>query len=163
VAEAPPLELPPIAELLPHAGPMLLLSRVLCHDESATTCEIDLGRQTLFQREDGGIPCWVGVEYMAHCVVAHAGLLARARGEAPRVGFLVSCRRLPFYQAAYPAQGLLEVTARYLRGRSELGALSFTCQVCPTTRPESSGDREKRVLAEGNINIGIPKQIEPLR
>ena len=41
---------PPLAELVPHAGPMRLLARVLEHDARATRCEVVVADSALFQQ-----------------------------------------------------------------------------------------------------------------
>jgi predicted hotdog family 3-hydroxylacyl-ACP dehydratase len=160
VPEAPAETFPPVEDLVPHARPMRLLARVLQHDASSTTCEVELGHQSLFRGEDGRIPCWVGLEYMAQCVAAHAGLEARSQGVAPRVGFVMGSRRLRFHRPFHPADGVLEVVARHLRGRVELGALSFACEIHSPGGSRESGDTAHgELLAEGTINIAIPRDL----
>ena len=100
-------DFPPVAEILPHRGQMVLLGRVLEHGPDATVCGVAIDAQKLFVQNDGSIGSWVGVEYMAQCVGAHAGMLARAVGMEPRVGYLVSSRRLRFHAARFaPGQEL---------------------------------------------------------
>jgi predicted hotdog family 3-hydroxylacyl-ACP dehydratase len=159
VPEVDAESLPSLENVVPHAGPMLLLSRVLRHDDSATCCEIQLAEQTLFRRDDGRIPCWIGLEYMAQCIAAHAGLQAIRAGESPRVGFVMGSRRLRFHRPSHPPDGVLEVHARHLRGRVELGALSFACELRSPAATSDTGDGE--LLAEGTINIAIPRQNAP--
>ena len=158
--EAPTETFPPLEDLVPHARPMLLLARVLRHDASSTACEVELGEQSLFRGEDGRIPCWVGLEYMAQCVAAHAGLEARIHGVAPRVGFVMGSRRLRFHRPFHPAEGVLEVEARHLRGRVELGALSVACQIrSPGGSRKKEDSARSELLAEGTINIAIPRDL----
>ena len=38
------------------------------------------------------MPAWVGIEYMAQTIAAHAGFEARLRGERPPIGFLLGTR-----------------------------------------------------------------------
>jgi predicted hotdog family 3-hydroxylacyl-ACP dehydratase len=147
---------PEVAGLVPHAGPMRLIARVLAHDESSTTCEVVVDEQALFRDAEGRIPSYLALEYMAQCVAAHAGLQARAAGESPRVGFLVGSRRLRLHCLDFGAEGRLEVRARHLRGRPGLGAVSFACEV-----NECAELGKGRVLAEGNLSIAIPAAIDP--
>lgn len=142
--------------VLPHAGPMLLISKILAHDAMSTRCEVDPGGQTFFRDPDGRVPCWTAIEYMAQCVAAHAGLRGRTEGQSPRIGFLVGSPRLRFHVPAFDAMEMLEVEAKLLRGSVALGALSFDCSL--RRRRESGG----AVLAEGRISIAIPSA-EPRR
>lgn len=83
---------PPIAELLPHKAPMILLDRVLDIEGENLTAEVTIRPDALFcdGRRVGG---WVGIEYMAQAIGALAGWLARQKGLPPRLGFLVGTRR----------------------------------------------------------------------
>ena len=119
--------LPPLAELLPQTGPMRLLERLEAHDGQRTTCVALPAAGALFRNAEGGVPVWVGIEYMAQCAAAHGGLLARARGEAPRPGLFVGSRRLVFRCEAFAPDAALLVTARHAAGRGD--SLAFDCTV----------------------------------
>ena len=118
---------PEIAQLVPHAAPMLLLSRVVQHDGERTLCEAEMQQSALFAGADGSVPAWVGIEYMAQCVAAHAGLEARARGEEPRPGMLLGSRRVRIRADAFRTGQRLLVSARHHRGES--GLVVFDCAV----------------------------------
>jgi predicted hotdog family 3-hydroxylacyl-ACP dehydratase len=135
-------EFPPIAELLPHAGAMRLLERVLAHDGERTRCEVLPSRSALFQL-GGRIPAWVAIEYMAQCAAADGSLRLRARGEAPRPALFVGSRRITFRCTGFePAQRLV-VVARHAAGRRDL--LAFDCEVA-----DPAGGAP---LAEGRLNV----------
>ncbi|WP_307732400.1 hypothetical protein [Massilia sp. MB5] len=86
------MSMPAFRSLVPHAGPMALLDRVLEADEESLCAEVAIRADSLFYAE-GGVGSWVGIEYMAQAVAAHAGYLARQRGEAVKPGFLLGSRR----------------------------------------------------------------------
>lgn len=134
---------PDLGLLLPHAGPMRLLDRVLEHDAAATTCAVDPAGSAPFRRPDGSVPCWVGLEYMAQCAAAHGGLVGRALGLPPRPGLFLGSRRVRFFADAL--RGPLRVTARHHRG--ETGLVAFDCQV----RGAAGGV----ALAEGRIALYV--------
>jgi predicted hotdog family 3-hydroxylacyl-ACP dehydratase len=119
-------EFPPIAELLPQAGAMRLLERVIAHDDERTRCEVLPSRSALFQ-QDGRIPAWVAIEYMAQCAAADGTLRLRARGEAPRPALFVGSRRIAFRCASFEPGQRLIVSARHVAGRRDL--LAFECAV----------------------------------
>ena len=145
-----PRSFPDLAELIPHAEPMRLLSRVLAHDDRSTTCLVEPNDHVLFQDADGRVPAWVGIEYMAQCIAAHAGMLGSAHGEMPRIGYLLGSRRVRFHRAVLPTNAAIEVTARHLRGRPGLGAMSFACELVVRT-----GSNGTETLAEGTLNVAL--------
>ena len=135
--------LPPLAELLPHAGPMRLLERVESHDGERTVCSASPAASTLFQDAAGAVPAWTAIEYMAQCAAAHGGLVARARGEAPRAGLFVGSRRLVFRCTSFAPGIPVTVTARHAGGRGD--TLAFDC----TVEDPAGGPP----LAEGRLNV----------
>lgn len=139
--------LPPLEELLPQAGPMRLLERIVSHDDEGTRCLVDPARSRLFADEAGSVPVWVALEWMAQCAAAHGGLAARARGEAPRPGLFVGSRRLVFRGDAFAPGRLVEVSARPVAGRGE--RFAFRCAVHD---PEADTP-----LAEGRLALLVPR------
>jgi predicted hotdog family 3-hydroxylacyl-ACP dehydratase len=145
-------DLPPVRDLVPHAGPMVLLSEVLRHDVDETACAIDIAGQALFRDEDGSVPAWIALEYMAQCIAVHAGLTGRAEGRPPAAGLLVGARGLRFYSAHFHSGQRLEAVARRLWG-SGRGLVSFACAVRDA--------RTSALLAEGRINCFVPPRLGP--
>jgi predicted hotdog family 3-hydroxylacyl-ACP dehydratase len=128
---------------------MALLSRVLAHDAEETICSVDVQPGTLFSAADGSVPVWVGIEYMAQCVAAHAGLEGHARGIPPRMGFLIGSRRIETRTPRFEPAQVLVVRARRTWGKSE-GMVSFDCDI---------SDAETRaVLVEGRLNCFLPAE-----
>ena len=72
----------PLAELLPHAGDMILIDQVLSFDEEQIHTRATVKPGGLFNRPDGSLPAWVGIELMAQSVAAYAGCRARQKGPA---------------------------------------------------------------------------------
>jgi len=140
---------PPLSELLPQAGSMRLLDRVEAHDAERTTCRVLPVASALFRDADGDVPAWVGIEYMAQCAAAHGGLLARARGEAPRPGLFVGSRRLVFRCAGFAPDAALLVSARHAAGRGD--ALAFDC----TVEDPAGGPP----LVEGRLNVLLLREL----
>ncbi len=69
----------PLAELLPHAGDMILIDQVLSFDEEQIQTRLTVKPGGLFNRADGSLPAWVGIELMAQSVAAYAGCRARQK------------------------------------------------------------------------------------
>ena len=117
---------PPIASLVPHAAPMLLLDRL--GEATATTarCEVRVGATlALFLREDGALPGWVGIELMAQTVAAWSGYQGHLRQEEPQIGLLLGARKYQCHLARLPAGSLLTIDCEQLLQDGALA--SFQC------------------------------------
>ncbi len=96
-----------LAGYLPHQGRMSLLTRVVQYDleTGSLAAEVDVGEADLFfDGERGGVPSWVGFEYMAQSIAALSGLKRRIDlKEEPRIGFVLGVRgfssRVPVFAA----------------------------------------------------------------
>jgi len=137
---------PPIEGLLPHAGAMHLLDRVLEHGPGGTVCDAHALRAALFRGADERIPAWVAIEWMAQCAGAHGALELLARGERLGLGFLTGGRQIRLY-AAHVADDALLVIQATPHGRSG-GLHAFVCRV---TLPGGT------LLAEGRLGIFVPR------
>ncbi len=136
-------DFPPIAELLPQAGAMRLLERVLGHDDGGTRCGVNPSQSPLFRDASGRVPVWIALEYMAQCAAADGSLRRRARGEEQLPALLIGSRRVTFHCAGFDPAQRLEVTARHAAGRREL--LAFDCAVFDAPGGE--------LLAEARLNV----------
>ena len=82
-----------IDNLLPHAGRMCLLDRVLNWDTTSIRCRAVSHRDIDNPlREGGGLAVLVGIEYAAQAAAVHGGLLSGAT--MPRSGVLASLRNV---------------------------------------------------------------------
>ncbi|MBB5017432.1 putative hotdog family 3-hydroxylacyl-ACP dehydratase [Chitinivorax tropicus] len=120
-------DFPPIHELVPHGGRMVLLDRVIAADADSLTAEVTIHFDSMFC--DGQqMGAWVGIEYMAQAIAAFAGLHARQQGEKIKVGFLLGTRRYSASQPYFAVGDTLRVTVnKELQGDS--GLASFDCAI----------------------------------
>ena len=82
-----------IETLLPHAGRMRLIDRIVSYDEQTIVCESDSHRAADHPLVEGGVLSIVcGLEYGAQAMAIHGALLAR--GERARHGYLVAASDL---------------------------------------------------------------------
>lgn len=132
---------PPIAQLVPHKPPMLLLDRVVAYSGDVVTCEVEIRPDSPFVHEELGVPGIVGLEYMAQCIAVYAGLSAHAKGEGARIGFLLGSRDVRIDADVFPIGDRLAVEARRSWGENDLG--SFACEV----------RRGDDVLVRGNLTV----------
>jgi len=83
---------PDIEKLIPHAGAMCLLERVLEWDATRIRCSSrthrDAGNPL---RAGGALPAVCGIEYAAQAMAVHGGLSGAIAGQ-PRAGYLASLR-----------------------------------------------------------------------
>lgn len=132
-------EWPEIAELVPHAGPMLLLERMLECGDDYVVCEVRVRSDGMFD-SDGYVPAWLGIEYMAQTIAAFSGLQARRDQESVKLGFLLGSRRFETNVQEFACGEILRVTARRLvHGSSGMGA--FECEV------QGSGAQQSATLS----------------
>ena len=118
----------PLAELLPHAGDMILIDQVLAFDEEQIHTRLTVRAGGLFNREDGSLPAWVGVELMAQSVAAYAGCHARLLGDPVVLGFLLGTRKFECNVEHFPAGTELHIHAlRSLEDDNGMGV--FECHL----------------------------------
>jgi predicted hotdog family 3-hydroxylacyl-ACP dehydratase len=144
------MSLPDIKTLVPHAGTMSLLDSLVAVDAETLSARVAIGPDTLFCT-DGAVGAWVGVEYMAQAVAAHAGYQARQRGEPVRVGFLLGTRRYACAVPVFAVGSVLTIRVqRALQGDNGLGA--FECHI----EDAASGAE----LASATITVFQPDNVE---
>jgi predicted hotdog family 3-hydroxylacyl-ACP dehydratase len=136
----------PMDDWVPHRGAMSLLDRIEhCEDQAIVAC-VTVPAQGLFL-DAGGMPAWIGIEYMAQAVAAWSGARNRASGGSPRIGFLLGSRRYEAQVPAFAVGAELRIHAQCeLFGANGLGM--FDCRIM-------QGDR---VLATGRLSVFEPPE-----
>lgn len=134
----------PIAELMPHAPPMVLLDRVISYEHPKLITGLTVRRGIPFCGNEG-VPGWIGIEYMAQSVAVHAGIEAYSKGISPRVGFLLGTRKYDCSVARFPLEADLEIVVEPLFVEPELGA--FSCKIMMG-----------RLVASATINVFQPEE-----
>lgn len=137
--------IPPLAALLPHDAPMILLDDLVAVSDTAVHCRLaPTGEHFFFEQDARGIPGFVGIELMAQAVAAWDGYHAWLQGKDPAVGFLLGCRQ---YQADCPVfeeNQVLDIYAEQVTVSQTL--VVFHCRI------EHSG----QVLASSQLNVFVP-------
>ena len=116
----------PIEQLLPHGPSMVLLDEVLSVGDDALSAAVVIRRSAPFF-EPGGVPCHIGIEYMAQACGAFAGAEARAAGEAVRIGYLLGTRRFTSVVDRFAEGDRLIVTAALSYRDEAMGV--FDCRI----------------------------------
>jgi len=132
----------PIVELLPMKPPMVFLDEVVSFDDPRLVTGVEI-RPGIPFFEANGVSAWIGIEYMAQSVAAHAGVVARRRGESPTVGFLLGTRSYKCNVSRFSEGERLRINVEPLFFEEGLGA--FACSI-ETDRP----------LALATINVYQP-------
>jgi len=136
-----------LEQLLPHDHPMILLSR-FCHaDNNVVSCVVEIHELSPFyQPELGGVPAYVGLEYMAQTVACYAGAQALSKAESIKIGFLLGSRKYQPVVTVFKAGSLLEINAQKLVMENS-GLSVFSCEItCDGV-----------VLVQANLNVFQPE------
>lgn len=142
------MEIPDIRSLVPHAGPMVLLDRVISVDQDNLCAEVTIRADSQFCGPEG-VGAWVGIEYMAQAIAAHAGHTALLRGESVKIGFLLGSRRYECARSVFAIGSVLRVyVERLLLAENGLG--SFACRI------EDAGG----VAATATVSVFLPANTE---
>jgi len=135
------VELPDIRTLVPHAGPMVLIDRVVSADEENLCAELRIRPESLFC-VNGAVGSWVGIEYMAQAIGAWAGYRARLRSEPVKRGFLLGTRHYECVRPYFSVGALLRIHVRRLFQEVN-GLASFECRI----------EDERGVIGSGNLAV----------
>jgi predicted hotdog family 3-hydroxylacyl-ACP dehydratase len=113
---------------IPQRGSMQLLDRIVEVDAESAVAEVRVPVDGLFT-QDGQVPAWVGIEYMAQTISAWAAGRSQARGgSGPKLGLLLGSRRFEAHCDGFPCGATLRVKARCeIMGDNGLGM--FDCRV----------------------------------
>lgn len=117
--------------LLPHRGPLLLVHTLLDYDAECVSVGLTVRDVPPFGDTCGGVPAYIGLEYMAQAISVFSGLALHHAGEPPRIGLLLGTRR---YRANVPHfchGAALVVTARCVMGNDE-ALWVFDCTITDT-------------------------------
>jgi predicted hotdog family 3-hydroxylacyl-ACP dehydratase len=117
----------PIEQLLPHAGRMVWLDRVVAWDAEHITCERTVRRGDLEVTADG-LPSWAGIELMAQAIAAWNGCQVLAAGGDIRPGFLLGTRAYRCDVDLFPVGALLRIEATRTFHDDD-GMASFACRI----------------------------------
>jgi len=131
---------------VPHRGAMSLLDTVDRCDDQSIEARVRVPADGPFD-VDGGVPAWVGIEYMAQAVAAWSGARAMAGGGSPKIGYLLGSRRYEAAVPVFPTGADLRVLAQCeLMADNGLGM--FDCRI----------EHDGRVLASGRLSVFEPPE-----
>ena len=87
-----------LCELIPHAGSMCLLDRVISWNEDEISCRATSHRDPENPlRCADGLSSLQGIEYGAQAMAVHGGLLMRQQGETMSEGYLAAVKNVDLH------------------------------------------------------------------
>jgi predicted hotdog family 3-hydroxylacyl-ACP dehydratase len=127
-------DFPPIEELIPHRGTMLLIDRVIEFADGKAVADYSPRQDAWYADDCGNMPAWIGIELMAQTVAAHVALLRRRDDIAPKMGALLGTRAYRSSARSFAAGGTLRIRAELvLSDPSGLGA--YACCIEADGKP----------------------------
>lgn len=138
----------PIAEVVPHGPPMILLEQLEHYDQDSIITSLTIRYDSLFC--DGEkIPAWVGIEYMAQTIATYSGCHARDAAQDVVVGFLVGTRKYQCHVSHFTIGDRLTIHAnKIIMGDNGLGV--FECKII----------HHDAVITEASLNVFQPNNPE---
>jgi predicted hotdog family 3-hydroxylacyl-ACP dehydratase len=115
-----------VADLVPHAAPMLLLDDIVDFGELFCVSTVALKPDSLFFQPGKGVPSYVGIEYMAQTIAAWSGIRMRLQGKPPVVGFLLGTRKFQAARVFFAQDAVLTVRVEQTYMVDGMGVFSCT-------------------------------------
>jgi predicted hotdog family 3-hydroxylacyl-ACP dehydratase len=137
----------PVDELIAHRAPMKLLDRLISASEVAAVAELTVRPDNPFYLAGLGLPAYVGIELMAQTISTIDGIIRRNVGAAPKIGFLLGCRRYTARDAYFRDGAKLSISVD--RVFTDGTMFSFACRI--------DDDQE---FSKGSMNVYAPPDPE---
>ncbi len=151
IPPAPPSHpaFPPVATLVPHAAPMLLIDRILNANDDSMTAEVTIQPDSMFCDANDGVPGYVGIEYIAQTVSAYSGWRAQkasasASDAKPKIGYLLGTRKMTLAVDAFKPGDRLEITVKNVFEDGEMGVFDGTVRC------------HQQVIVSARVNVYQP-------
>lgn len=141
----------PLAELLPQAAPMVLLTDYdVPESDSAVVARVAVSPESPFyDPAEGGVPGCVALEWMAQAMALCTGIYRRRRGLPPKIGFVLGSRRLEVSVPAFPCGAEYAVKAECSYFDESFG--SFDCSVVDASGAVVASGRLTAFQPEGDV------------
>ena len=128
---------------------MILIDRLIDARDDESTCEVTIRPDSLFV-EEGGVPAFVGIEYMAQAVAAHGGYQSYTQQQPLRLGLLLGTRRLVFTQPYFVIGQTLHIHVAHIWGKEMLHR--FRCRIWDTV--------SNMALQTAELTVFYAKEVE---
>ena len=132
-----------IEDIVAHAPPMILIDRVLDHNENAIQASVTITQDSPFLYA-GVVPSYVVIEYMAQSIAAYSGILACQKEQDVQIGFLLGTRKLELKTDCFEIGDEIVIEAEALYNDGEMA--SFDCLA----------KRNDKQVAQARLNVYQP-------
>lgn len=134
--------------LLSHRPPMILLDEALDYNEESAWARLQIKPTSLYYDSSlGGVPAWVGIEYMAQTMGIWSGSQQLKHKRPIEIGFLLGARHYQCNQPVFPSGAQLIIESKVLF-HSEDGLAAFECCI---------RGAEINIEASARINAFMPE------
>lgn len=134
----------PMADILPHKDPMILVDKVMDFQDDFIHVTLSIRPGIPFYNQ-GKVPSYIALEYMAQAVAAWNGLILKKYNQPPRIGFLLGTRKLTLDRTSFKEGELLNIYGRSKYSDGEMA--SFECWI----------DIEGKQVALASLNVFQPQ------
>ena len=93
---------------LPHRDPLILLDDLVKFGDNEAISKVCINEKTLFL-ENGKVPAWIGIEYMAQTIALYSGNISYNNSEPVTLGFLLGARKYKSWRESFMLGETLEV------------------------------------------------------
>jgi predicted hotdog family 3-hydroxylacyl-ACP dehydratase len=135
-----------VAQLLPHAPPMILIDEVVGWTEDRVMTRLTVRRDAAFA-QDAGIPAHVALEWMAQSCGALVGIRALAEQRPVGVGFILGTRDFRATLRWFRFGDVVTVTAASTFNDGEMA--QFDCRL----------ERESETCATARLTVFRPRDL----
>lgn len=139
-----------IEQLIAHRPPMILISRMVTHNDTQAVCEVDISESSpFFQKNINGVASYIGIEYMAQTIAALAGAKALEQDKSVDIGFLLGSRKYQTEQTSFNCGTTYQVSVEELY-KEDSGLSVFECKICD----------QEQIIATAKVNAFQPENPE---
>lgn len=137
-----------VEDLVPHSSPMVLIDSISQYDNESLSAIISINEKSKFyQKQLGGVPSWVGIEYMSQAIAAFSGIHSKIANKAVKLGFLLGSRKYHILQKVFKKdhQYVIFVQKLYQDGS---GLACFDCTIF-----EQCDEGDNILFVQSKINV----------
>ena len=152
------IAMPAVADLVPHAAPMLLIDRVCDAGPNHLLAEVKIDKTVMFYEKDRGVPTYVGIEHIAQAVAAYAGWRGRqsAPDTAPAIGYLLGTRKMTLTRDWFETGSQLHVYVENIFEDGEMGVFKGEISVVSGDQNANENNEDTALIVSAQINVYQP-------
>ncbi|PSU58965.1 hotdog family protein [Photobacterium phosphoreum] len=138
---------PPLAQLLPHDAPMILIDELINVGMENVHCQVTIRSDNLFfNKQSQSVAGYVGIELMAQTIASWSGYHAWQQGKSAPIGFLLGCRRYHSEWSQFNQGIVLDIHAERLMQDNNMAV--FSCKII----------HQQQIIASCQLNAYLPSE-----